>query len=310
LRTAPIVIVALFAASAAEAFGTVNVGRQSAEHEKITRLAFTCAGAAGDACFQPETLDQLAGRKGTFGAIGYPDSSYAVFQSKAHCDNGDFLPTPGYPRTSAQAEASLASCRDWMAHNLDEAVEDAARLLGEDGRVRRSQVSMFVGCVWAFNVKGRAKCNVLQDMGILMHAAQDFYAHSNWVDRGGGGGAGDPPGLGRTGPAPWISLRGPVSFPEGLISGCFSLEASACEGRVMHATLNKDTGPIGADIGPGTTPRGAGPAGNFKAAVEAAVADTVDKWALLRERLVARYGPDRGSRMICALTRDDPVKDC
>jgi hypothetical protein len=308
---APLVLVAT-AAVALAGFGTVNVGRQSAEHEKITRLALGCAAAgAADDCFEPEVVDQLAGRRGTFGAIGYPDASYAVFQSKAHCDNGDALPTPGYPRTAAQARAELEACRAWMEKNLAAAVKDADALVDKEGRIRRSEVTLFVPCIWAFNVKGRAKCNVLQDMGIALHAAQDFYAHSNWTDRGGGASPADPPGLGAVGAAPWISLRDPAApFPEGMITGCFTVAGSGCEGRVTHATLNKDTGRIApGGVGPGTTPRGA--AGeNFRFAVEAAVADTADKWALLRERLAQAYGPRRAGQMVCALTRDDPMDDC
>ncbi|HWA60735.1 MAG TPA: hypothetical protein VG939_05140 [Caulobacteraceae bacterium] len=280
-------------AGPALAFGTVNIRPQSAEHEKITRRALECApGRSPDTCFEPATLDQLAGRPGTFGAIGYPDSSTAVFHGPAHCDNGD-------------APGGLAACRDWMEAHIEEAVGDAAGLLGQDGRIRSRPVSLRPGCVWILNLKGRAKCNVLQDFGIALHAAQDFYAHSNWSDDAR---ETDPPGLGRSGPADVIGLRASPPFPPGLVSGCFSL-ASSCAGRITHEQLNKDTGPIGEDIGPGTTPRGARH-DNFRRAVLAAVADTSDKWALLRERLVARYGRSDGERMICALTRDDPTASC
>ena len=47
-----------------------------------------------------------------------------------------------------------------------------------------------------------------------MLTAQDFYAHSNWVDFADSRrplGLDNPPGLGRTGPAAWMSLRGEVS---------------------------------------------------------------------------------------------------
>ena len=40
------------------------------------------------------------------------------------------------------------------------------------------------------------------------------------------------------------------------------------------------------------------------------MSDTDDKWATLSERLVATYGPKRGALMICAIVKDDPVKDC
>jgi len=84
---------------------------------------------------------------------------------------------------------------------------------------------------------------------------------------------------------------------------------SLCAVRVKHAVLNKDTGAIDPAIGAGTTPRGKTD-GNFRRAVEAAIADSRDKWALLRERLRARYGARDGARMACAISHDDPVRDC
>ena len=269
-------------------FGTINHGGQSAEHEKITRRALGCPGVSpGAFCFQSATLDQLAGRGGTFGAIGYPDSSLAIFKSQAHCDDGD-------------AVGQLETCRTWMNDHMNAAVREAAGLLDRHAIVP-AQVSLFVGCVWALELKGRAKCNVLQDFGIALHAAQDFYAHTNWVDAV----SANPPGLGMIKPAPFIELRQFPPRPAGLISGCFSIWGQ-CGDRISHAQLNKDTGPIGDVVGPGTTPRGA----YFAAAVSAATADSIDKLAVLQERLVAAYGPADGLRMMCAITHDDPAKTC
>jgi hypothetical protein len=45
-------------------------------------------------------------------------------------------------------------------------------------------------------------------------------------------------------------------------------------------------------------------------AVDAAVADTRDRWETLKEQLVMTCGPSRGMRMVCALTRDNPRKSC
>jgi hypothetical protein len=198
-----------------------------------------------------------------------------------------------------------------MSARLDAAVKDAARLLDAQGRIRADQVSL--GCVFVGRRAGRAKCNVLEDFGVALHTAQDFYAHSNWVDAADTRrptGLDNPPGLGRAGPAPWMSLRADPPFPAGLISGCYGTpEARACRGRVMHADLNKDTGEIGARIGPGTSPRGRLDA-NFARAVEAASADTRDKWDLLRERLTGTYGATRGRLMACAIARDEPLKTC
>src|SRR5271156_1611750 len=147
----PIIAVAIALVSALLCgFGTINGHGQSAEHEKITRRALGCPGVSpGDACFQPATLDQLAGRRGPFGAIGYPDSSLAVFKSQAHCDDGD-------------GAGQLEACRTWMNDHMTAAVRDAAGLLDHHAIVP-AQVSLFGGCVWALELKGRAKCNVLQD---------------------------------------------------------------------------------------------------------------------------------------------------
>jgi hypothetical protein len=292
------------------AFGTIRGLGQNAEHEKITRRALSCPGA-GRMCMQPRTLDELAGANRSFGAVGAPDRGPMIFQPKAHCDRGDHLDVVGYPQSADHAQAALRSCRGWMSDHMDAAVRDAARLLDRQGRIRPDQVTL--DCIFVGGAKGRAKCNVLEDFGVALHTAQDFYAHSNWAgvaDSRRPMGLDNPPGLGRNGPAPWMSLRGEASFPAGLITGCYGTpEAKACRGRVMHASLNKDTGEIGLRIGPGTSPRGKIGA-NFARAVEAASGDTHDKWDLLRERLVGAYGPTRGRMMACAIARDDPVRTC
>lgn len=279
---------------------------QSAEHERITRRALACD--LNRDCLQPLTLDELAGKRGSFGAVGYPDGSTLALDARAHCDNGDLLDVPGYPRSEIEAQAALSGCRDWMARHLDSAVSAAAGLLDAQGRIRPEQVTL--KCTWIGGLRGRAKCSVLQDLGVLLHAAQDFYSHSNWTDVVvGPTGPANPPGLGHDGPAPFIDLRRELALPEGLITGCFTLPESRCGARVAHAVLNKDEGPIAAVVGPGRTPRGR-ENGNFARAVDAATVDTMDKWTLFQERLVSRYGPDRGARMICAIAEDDPVSTC
>ena len=297
----------VLAGGTALAFGTVHGAGQNAEHERITRHALENE-------FGPRTLDQLAGARGSFGAVGAPDNPTRglLFQSSAHCDNGDHLDAPAYPRGAAEARAMLESCRDWMRRQLDAAVADAAALLNR-GKVSSAAVSMSFGCGFTGG-KGRAKCNVLEDLGLLLHTAQDFYAHTNWADvrdPDEPAGIANPEGLGNAQPAPWIALRGDVPFPRGLISGCFAgePERAFCRGHVRHADLNKDTGTIDPQIGTGTTPRGAFQ-GTFRSAVEAAIADSRDKWALFKARLVARYGAHDGALMACAVSHDDPAKDC
>lgn len=314
----------LLASGAAFAFGTIHGLGQDAEHERITRRAFTCAGdAPTDDCFQKKTLDSLAGAKGTFGAVGAPDRGTLVFRAEAHCDGADYFDVAGYPQTKADAQVKLEACRAWMAKQLDEAVEAAGDLLDRNGNIRDSQIPTNIACGFGGQVKGRAKCNVLERFGILLHASQDFYSHTNWTD------AADktrplspanPPGLNGRGPAPWLDLRKETPFPVGLISGCFEAKSAISEEancnygadkrpRVKHLALNKDKGRIDPAIGAGATDRGR-VGDNFQRAVEAAVADSKDKWETLKEQLILTYGPSRGVRMICALTRDKPKKSC
>src|SRR3954465_13938971 len=83
---------------AGHAFGTINSFGQRSEHERITRAALACPpGTKSDgSCFEPRSLDQLAGHAGTFGGVGSPDLDefFGVFP---HCDDADFFNTPGYP---------------------------------------------------------------------------------------------------------------------------------------------------------------------------------------------------------------------
>ena len=306
-------------------FGTVRGMGQDAEHGRITRHALACSATrSGNDCFQEDSLDSLAGDPGSFGAVGAPDRGRGILTSYAHCSAGDYLDIAGYPRSQAEAQASLTECREQMMSNLDHAVIDAADLLDDDGNIRSSQIPGFISCVYAGSQHGRAKCNVLAHLGLILHASQDFYSHSNWVDNHDPSrpiGSENPPGLGNEGPASWLDLRqSNIDFPEGLISGCFDNEsfideASGCvygnEGahRVRHLNLAKDTGPIDPQIGVGTTERGA-IGDNFRRAVEAAIEDSADKWATFHERLVETYGAEHGNRMACAITHDDPTDDC
>lgn len=290
-------VAVLASAPSASGFGTVNLGGQHAEHERITRAALPDWGR--------RTLNELAGRTGTFGAVGAPDNPTRglLMHSPAHCDNGDFLDTPGYEQTRQRAQERLAECRAWIREALDQAVA-AAEPLGSPQAINTS-----LGCVFNGQM-GRAKCNVLEYLGLALHASQDFYAHSNWSDATSSAQTSveNPPGLGHGERAAWLDLRHDSEFPEGLISACFAFvpESLFCTGRVRHAVLNKDTGPIGADgaTGPGTTPRGAVD-GNFERAVGAAIDDTRDKWAYFQEQVVVRYGEERGRRIICVVQNDE-----
>jgi len=308
-------------------FGTINSGGQNSEHGRITRHALACDSSSPPAaCFQSDTLDSLAGSRGDFGAVGAPDRGRGMLTSYAHCSAGDYFDIPGYPRSSSEAENSLTECRNYMLENIRHAVIDAAELLDDDGDIRSSQIPTYISCVYAGQEHGRAKCNVLAHLGRILHAGQDFYSHSNWVDRPDPArpvGIDNPPGLGNSGRAPWLDLRAAnPAFPTGLVSGCFDMASFAGEEagclygdeaagthRLRHLDLNKDTGTIDPRIGEGTTARGA-ITDNFERAVLAAIDDSADKWATFQEMLVAAYGAEQAALMVCAITHDDPMDDC
>lgn len=293
-RTLSVLAVSAIVISAPQAlaFGTIRGLGQNAEHETITRRGLAAFS------FGPATLSMLAGKNGEFGAVGAPDRpDRGLMGSKeAHCDGGDYLDVPGYPRTQAVAEEQLTACRRFIVSKLNQAVFDAGDLVKPD--LTFGSISTSGGCNFTGH-RLRAKCNVLEDMGLVFHAAQDFYSLSNWIDAEAAPGSIDsPPGLNKTSPAPWLSPNG-APFPAGLISGCYEgfPEAAYCNGRIKHALLNKDT--AGTRRGPGAYAR----------AMSVAAQDTQDKWRWFERQLTSRYGEARGKKMLCVLKSDEP-KGC
>src|SRR5471030_1344040 len=103
-------LLALCSVGASWAFGTISGLGQNREHERITRHALGCVPGADLAfCFEPKSLDEIAGARGSWGAVGAPDNPTRglMLSSEAHCDNGDWLPAPGYPHSQADARANL-----------------------------------------------------------------------------------------------------------------------------------------------------------------------------------------------------------
>jgi hypothetical protein len=312
----------LLPAAPAAAFGTIEGGGQHREHERITRAALSCPGSTRSSaeCFAARSIDQLAGHGKGFGGVGAPDSDEIAIPA-AHCDDADFLPN-GYPRTREQATARLTACVEHLRTRFREAVDSAGQLLDDKGRVLRDEVTLDSDCQFFDNNEARAKCGSLEGLGRALHGVQDFYSHSNWADEADPSrpiGPENPPGLHRPGPSVVLDLRGtsPVSVPAELTTGCFVLKdrspgVGECLDRVTHAALNKDNGlidPRSGDATEPTTPRGA-VGQNFAEAVAAAIAETRRQWQDYRVELAARYGQERADRMVCALTRDDPVREC
>ena len=310
------------APGSAAAFGTIDSGGQRREHEHLTRAALACAGDAGSepACFEPTSMDYLAGHDREFGAIGAPDND-ELSDPAAHCDDADFV-AGSYPRTRHQATASLMDCVNHLRTRFGEALDSAQGLLDDQGQVIAREVTLDRECNPHERAEDRAKCASLEGLGRVLHGAQDFYAHSNWADEADSArpiGDENPPGLSLPGPSPVLDLRSgtPPSVPADLATGCYVLKdevpgADACELRVTHAALNKDRGLIDPATGQATdptTPRGM-VGDNFAKAVSGAIAESRRQWQDYRSELTARYGKDNGQRMICALSHDDPVNDC
>jgi hypothetical protein len=308
--------------ASALAFGTVEGGGQNREHERITRAAVACHPGAGSdgGCFEPRSVDQLAGHGKKFGAVGSPDRT-EISDPAAHCDNADFL-NGGYAQTRDQAAARLRDCVDHLRRRFREAIDSAGGLLDGEGRIVGAAVNLDVDCELDPSTEPRAKCESLESFGRALHGAQDFYAHSNWTDDADPArpiGADNPPGLNLPAPSPVLDLRGtgaPV-VPHDLTTGCFVLNdrvpgVGACERRVSHAGLNKDNGLVDPATGSATAPttmRGQ-VRSNFAKAVAGAIVETRHQWADFQAALVDGYGAPKASLMACALTRDDPPQDC
>ncbi|XVU22926.1 CinY protein [Actinoplanes sp. CA-054009] len=301
------------------AFGTIDSGGQHREHERLTRAALACT-TGQPACFEPATMDYLAGHDREFGAVGAPDSD-EMTDPAAHCDNADYL-AGGYPRSRETAVVTLTDCVEHLRTRFQQGLDSAKDLLDDQGEVVAAEVSVSPECDPRERAETRAKCATLEAFGRVLHGVQDFYSHSNWADRADPSrpiGDDNPPGLHRPGPSPLLDLLDPRAGepPADFTTGCYVVQdqvpgAGACQLRITHAALNKDKGLIDPVTGRATepgTPRGQ-VADNFADAVAGAIAESRRQWRDFRTGLTSRYGADRASRMACALTHDDPANDC
>ncbi|MFD7596267.1 hypothetical protein ACFV6D_24920 [Kitasatospora sp. NPDC059812] len=301
--------VALGAATPAHAFSGGN-------HEKITRAAL------GPGGWHPNSLTAMA--DGNSGAIVANDHGEYFGIGKLHCDNADYLDPrydSRYPRTREQANAEIIDCVEGSIDHVRRAVAAADRLVDANGRVIATQTSISPACSWN-DRPGRAKCEVLEDLGRGWHQIEDFYAHSNWIDQAGPGAIGvkNPPGLGRTDLPAFFSIGRYSSMsradwvkdatghiPHDLATGCYpdrdhSGTVSNCTGRTTHdGVLNKDTK---------DSPRSV-VAHNFDHAYDLAVKDIARQWKDFKDELQRRYPNNgRAQAMICAITHDHPDKTC
>lgn len=280
-------------ASPARAFHPFPVADGASEHRRISDAALACGGPDTSACWSRTALDRLEV------SLKRPDITAITFRNAAHCDGGDLAPDGATGR--GRGPAALSACRDWIRENLKLARAAADGLVDARG----APVRDMQGCAWRVLRPRTPLCEVDFHLGRALHAAQDFYAHTNWVDRvppGSTASLHNPPGLDGAGPSPWLAPGNTDAPPPGLMSGCFVFfpEGAFCHGRTRHQDLNKDRR-ADATLPPlGKTPRGA-VEGNFARAFEAAAGETDRMWSDFQSALVADYGPVRGRAMACVL---------
>ncbi|MEU9030906.1 hypothetical protein AB0D46_25995 [Streptomyces sp. NPDC048383] len=283
-------------------------------HETITRAALP---------WEPATLFEMADARN--GAINANDHEGYFLLGPLHCDNADYLApryVEDYPRSRDEATTELLACIRTSVARFRSAVRVADGLVDVHGTVRADQSDLSAHCTWK-ETPDRAKCEVLEQLGRGWHQLQDFYSHSNWSDRAAPVpvGLADPPGLARTGVAPFFDIRrystmkdadwtrdARARIPADLTTGCYSdfdstgAKADDCAGRVTHnRALNKDT----------AASQRSKTGDNFNHATSGATAEITRQWNDFKAELLKTYPDDRrGEQMICALVHDDPRSSC
>ena len=286
-------------------------------------------------------MDQLAGSKNDYGAVGAPDIllPQGIFVDDGqHCDNADFLDfefVSSYPQSRTAATEALQKCINHMKKEVSGGVRSAKALLNSQGQISTYETSSdTIDCQFRYSFStfdqffGRAKCNVLQGFGYALHAVQDFYSHSNYGDSRNEKeviSIKNPPGLGNTERAKFLDLRTWTGLPlskfisRWLSTGCFNPAELIlgekgvlnCKGRITHATMNKDEGDITNDGKTSNPATARGKKGkNFDSAVRLAIDDTRRQWKDFQDRLRSEYGAAKANLMICAITKDDPKNSC
>lgn len=277
----------------AGAFTPFPVAGGPGEHRRISDAALACRWGGPSSCWSPRALDRLET------ALRRPDVTLATFEDAAHCDSGDLAADGTSP--GGRGPAALAACRDWIRKHI------ALALVAADGLVDARGVPLHDvrDCSWRALRPRTPLCETDFHLGRALHAAQDFYAHTNWVDSHDPGkplSLRNPPGLGRTGPIEWLASDADEPPPPGLMSGCFVFfpEALFCHGRTRHRDLSKDS-----RAGPGSPPVGASRRGAingaFPRAFDAAADETARIWMGFHARLLSTYGEVRGRAMSCRL---------
>ncbi|SHN35273.1 CinY protein [Streptomyces yunnanensis] len=307
-------------------FGTINGFDQKAEHARITRAALHCKDGTPDTddrCLRPGTLDLYAGKEGDLGAVGAPDVPLKTGHD-SHCDDADYLDTGNYPQSPERRIATLKECVDLMRRAFNSAVMEAGKLVNDQLEISEKETTL-QGCIMV-QKPSNAKCAALKRSGEAAHAYQDFFSHSNWSDTEDPGrptGLDNPPGLRKREIPEFLDLEKnidptPANVPDQFTTGCFSLNEifpflpDGCERRIKHKDLNSDKGDIDPNTGDATSPRT--PRGkiddNFSQAVTWANITTQLNWFGLLEKIKETYPGERGIKISCAMSHDNPVTEC
>lgn len=171
-------------------FGTITLGDQEAEHERVTRAALECPEGvpSDDSCFEPKSIASLAGGSGTGGAVGAPDLGTGALEAKAHCDDADFLDhakygIPGeYGQSRETANKALTDCIGYLRGFFQAGVKSAGELLDANGQIIISEAEMdSSSCTFTGGLTGRAKCDAYDGLGRALHGLEDFYVSGSWT---------------------------------------------------------------------------------------------------------------------------------
>ncbi|MFF4927207.1 hypothetical protein ACFY4B_42180 [Kitasatospora sp. NPDC001261] len=290
-------------------------------HTKITESAL--------GGFQKKSLEAMAaGDLGDdeWGAIrGSDKGDYYPKQTRYHCDDADYLKVSGYPRSRQQATDELLACIQTSVEEFHKAVVAAGELVDSKGHINTKEVGLDHRCKYN-DSPGRAKCTVFEHLGRAWHAIEDFYSHSNWTDQKVPEkdiSVTNPPGLQKTTPAPFFTLRAysnqstatweaearkEIGKVPDVATGCAggeyehgSKDLNNCNRRINHYDDADGKGGLSKEGSRAKIDH------NGDNAEKVATEDIKRQWQDFQDELLARYSNGHGKKMICTLTHDAPT---